>query len=395
MKKLIKNLIFSLIIVVLFLGIFEVGLWYGEKQVICKICQPENIDFSLFWEAYYQLKEKFVSPGKINDQEIIYGAVSGMTKSLDDPYTIFLNPEEKEVFEDELSGFFEGVGMEVGIKKGQLMIIAPLEGTPAQQAGLRAGDKILKIDDKETFDMTVEEAVSLIRGPKGTEVTLTIFRTNWDKTEEFKIIRDTIKVPTLKWKIIDEDIAYLQIYQFNQILTSDFRKAAVEILNSPVKKIILDLRDNPGGYLEIAQDIAGWFLKNGEVVAIEDFGNGREKKIYKAEGDGDFLQYPVVVLINQGSASASEILAGSLRDNRNIKLIGEKSFGKGSIQELTELIGGSSLKITIANWLTPKNVSISEIGLEPDIKVEMTEEDYEQKTDPQLEKAIEIAKEMK
>jgi len=286
------------------------------------------------------------------------------------------------------------VGMEIGIKKGQLQVIAPLEGTPAQKAGLRSGDKILKINDTETSDLTIDEAVDLIRGPKGTEVTLTIFREEWKKTKEIKLMRDVIEVPSLKREIKEIDgqkIAYIQLYQFSENASFDFRKAAIEILTSPAQKIILDLRNNPGGYLEVAQDITGWFLEKGKIVVIEDFGQGNEQE-YKAQGPGTFSDYKVVILINQGSASASEILAGALRDNRGILLIGEKSFGKGSVQELEKLKEGSSLKITVAKWLTPKGQLITDVGLEPDIKVEMTEEDYEQDRDPQLDKAIEIIK---
>jgi len=391
----LKNNLFLIVLIVALLFSFKFGLWVGENQVICRICAPEEIDFSLFWETYNKIQRRFVSPEKLDVQKMIYGAISGMTETLDDPYTIFLNPEEAEEFEKELSGFFEGVGIEIGVKEGQLTVVAPLEGTPAKEAGLRAGDKILKIDDILTSDISIGEVVTLIRGPKGTEVTLTIFRTGWEKTKDFKIIRGTIKIPSLEWELMDEDIAYLHLYQFNQILVSDFRKAAIEILEGPSNKIILDLRNNPGGYLDVAQDIAGWFLKKGEVVVIEDFGEGKEKKVYKTKGNGEFSQYPLVVLINQGSASGSEILAGALKDNRGIKIIGEKSFGKGLIQEALNLRGGSLLKITVAKWLTPKGNSISEIGIEPDIEVEITEEDYEQERDPQLNKAIEIVKGLK
>ncbi len=384
-----KSLSLILLFVILLVS-FKIGVWVGKTQVICIVCPPAEINFSLFWEVYDKLQNKFVDPARFDVQKIIYGAISGMTETLEDPYTSFLNPEDTEKFEEGLSGFFEGVGIEIGTKEGQVTIIAPLEGTPAQKAGLRAGDKIFKIDNIETFDMPIEETANLIRGPKGTEVTLTIFRTGWETTKDIKIIRNTIKIPSLEWELLNEDIAYLHLYQFNQTLTSDFEKAAIEILAGSSKRIILDLRNNPGGYLYVAQDIASWFLEKGEVIVIEDFGEGKENIVYKSKRNGEFSQYPLVVLINQGSASGSEILAGALRDNRNIKLIGEKSFGKGSIQEAMELRGGSTIKITIAKWLTPKGISISETGLDPDIQIEITDEDYEQEKDPQLDKAIEI-----
>ncbi|MBZ9578646.1 S41 family peptidase [Patescibacteria group bacterium] len=389
----IKKKIIFVVLGVLLIGIsFGTGFLFGELQVTCQICPPEEIDFSLFWEVWNILEEKFYEPQNLDIQKMIEGAISGMIKSLEDPYTIFFNPEETEEFIEEAKGIFEGIGAEIGIKKSQLLIIAPLEGTPAERAGLRSGDKILKIDDTITADLTIEKAVSLIRGPKGTEVILTIFREGWGESREIKIIRSVIKIPSLKWELTEQDIAYLKIYQFFEKTDSDFKKMAIEILASPSKKIILDLRNNPGGYLEVAQEISGWFLKRGDIVVIEDFGPGKEKKEYKAHGNEKFLDYPMVILINQGSASASEILAGALRDDRQILIIGETSFGKGSIQELDELRGGSSLKITIAKWLTPKGELITDKGLEPDIKVEMTEEDYEEDRDPQLDKAIEVIK---
>jgi len=300
-------------------------------------------------------------------------------------------PEDAKVFKEDVSGEFQGVGMEIGIRQGQLTVIAPLEGTPADKAGLRAGDKIIKIDGKDTRGIIIDEAVKLIRGPKGTEVTLTVFRDGWPEAKDFNIIREVIEIPSLTWEMKDSDIAYIKLYHFSSIASSAFSKAALEILNSKAEKIILDLRNNPGGYLEVAQDIAGWFLERGAVVAIEDFGENKEAKEYNAKGPAKLLSYPTVVLINQGSASGSEILAGALRDNRGIKLVGEKSFGKGSVQELKELTKGS-LKVTVARWLTPQGTLIADKGLEPDFVVEMTEEDIEKDRDPQLEKAIEILK---
>ena len=384
-----KTLIFISLVVVI-LTSFSGGLYYGESQ--CKICPPEEIDFSLLWQTLHELEEKFVNKSALDIQKMIYGAISGMVKSLEDPYTVFLNPEDTKRFSDDIKGSFEGVGMEISIRKGQLQVIAPLEGTPAQKAGLRAGDKIIKVDDTLTIDLTIDEAVNLIRGEKGTEVILTIYRQDWENTREIKIIRGIIEIPSLKWEIKDDNVAYLQLYQFSEKANFDFREAAIEILASPCKKIILDLRNNPGGYLEVAQNIAGWFLEKEKIVVIEDFGGKQEQQVYKANGTASLAEYPIVILINQGSASASEILAGALRDNRDILLIGEKSFGKGSVQELKMLKGDSSLKVTIAKWLTPKGESITDKGLEPDVEVEITEEDYTEERDPQLDKAIEIIK---
>lgn len=385
-----------IILITLFFVVFGVGFFVGKNQVVCKACKPEIIDFSLFWDAYNKLHLNFINPDEINDQKIIYGAINGMAKSLGDPYTDFFDPSQAKIFQQDLLGSFEGIGVEVGTKKEQLTIIAPLEGSPGEKAGLKAGDVIVKIDGKSTYDMTIDQAVSLIRGKRGTEVTLTIFRDGWDQTKDVKIIRETIKIDSISWKLKDENIAYIKIHHFSQSLPDDFKRVAREILSSPVTKIVLDLRNNPGGYLEICQNIAGWFLKTGETVVIEDFGNRKEQKYYKAEGNGAFSDYSLVVLINEGSASASEILAGALRDNRNIKLVGQKSFGKGSVQEVVNLQDKASfLKITIAKWLTPKGSSISEVGLTPDIKVKMEDGDTLLEKDTQLEKALEIIKTLK
>lgn len=390
-----RKIIYFSVTVLILAAVFGAGYKFGEQSVVCKVCKPENIDFSLFWDAYQKLQQNFIDLSKISVQKIIYGAIEGMTRSLGDPYTGFLNPEQAKRFQQDLSGSFEGIGVEIGIKKDRLTVVAPLPDTPGERAGLKSGDLILKIDDKDASQMTTDEAVSLIRGAKGTNVTLTIFREGWNKQKDIAITRGTIKIPSMKWSLKDDDVAYVKIFQFDENLFADFKLAALEILQSPAKRIIIDLRNNPGGYLELSQYVAGWFLQEGQTVVIEDFGENREKQIYKAEGNAGLANYPTVILINEGSASASEILAGALRDNRKIKLIGKKSFGKGSVQEVVNLRGGSFLKITIAKWLTPNGASISEVGLEPDIKVEVTDQDLEQKNDPQLNKALEIVKGLK
>ena len=371
----------------------------GKNQVVCRVCQPEQIDFSLFWEAYETLQSRFVDPEKIDTQKIIYGAIEGMVKSLEDPYTIFLSPEETKKFKEDISGRFEGIGIEIGKKDEQLQVIAPLEGTPAKTAGLKAGDKILQIDDTPTIDLSIDEAVNLIRGPKGTKVVLTIFREGLKAPKEVEITRDVIEIPSMSWELKDisenDKIAYIKIYQFSEKAGFDFAVAVREILNSPANKIVLDLRNNPGGYLEISQEIAGWFLEQGNTVVIEDFGGKQDQRVYQSQGNSRLLQYPMTIIINEGTASASEILAGALRDNRGIKIIGEKSYGKGSIQELEELKGGSVLKITVAKWLTPNGELITGKGLEPDIKIEVSPEDLNGESDPQLDKAIEILKEIR
>lgn len=347
-------------------------------------------DLTLFWDVWNKIESDYVDKPKINSQQMAWGAISGMVKSLGDPYTVFLTPEENKKFSDDISGSFEGIGAEIGIRKGTLVIVAPLEGTPAKSAGLMANDKILKINDKVTQDMSVEEAVSLIRGPKDTEVTLTIFRDSWDQTKEFKIKRKTIQIPIVKLTFKDNNkIAYLQLFHFTENSASEFKKAVDQIVATKAKGIILDLRDNPGGYLDSSVEIASHFLKKNEPIVTESFNNGKQDE-YKSLGYNDLGSLPIVVLTNQGSASASEILAGALRDDKKAQLIGEKTYGKGSVQELLSLAGNSSLKITIAKWFTPSGKSINDEGLVPDIEIKMTEQDVTANKDPQLDKALSI-----
>ncbi len=397
-------LIPSIIIAII---IFGVGFYFGKTQQVepipsdtiiinKELGQPDIVDFSLFWQVLRKIEEKYTNKESIDYEEILYGAISGMAESLGDPYTVFMKPEKTESFVKsvETGGSFEGVGMEIGIKGGILTVIAPLEGTAAMKAGIKAGDKILEIDDTSTRDLFLEEAVNLIRGEKGTEVVLTISRESLKEPKEISITRDTIEIPIARWELKNSNIAYIKLYHFTGNLPGKFKGMASEIISAGAKKIILDLRNNPGGYLETAVDIGGWFIPKGEIVAIEDHGEEENQKKYRSKGHKGLQDFPIVVLINRGSASASEILAGALRDIREIKLIGEKSFGKGSIQSLEEFKGGSSLKVTVAKWLTPLGTSISDEGLTPDIEIELTDEDYDNDRDPQLNKALEVLKEL-
>jgi carboxyl-terminal processing protease len=378
---------------------FYGGFYYGKSQVPSiyaiqgvgnkTLGEPDNVDFSLFWDAWKIIQEKYADRENLNEKDMVFGAIEGMVKSLKDPYTVFMKPEQAKQFQDDVSGSFSGIGAEIGIRRDTLTVISPLEDSPAQKAGLRAGDRILKIGDTVTSDMTVNEAVNIIRGPKGTAVKLTISRATEDEVKEITITRDDIKIPTIKWELKNDKIAYIQLFNFGQTAPSEFRNKITEVLRSPADRIIFDLRNNPGGYLEVAQDLTGWFVDSGSIVAIEDFGNGIEAREYRSSGNSVLKSMPIVVLMNEGSASASEIMAGALRDLRGIKLIGTKSYGKGSVQELTNLREGTSLKVTIAKWLTPSKKSIMNEGLEPDIKVEFTKDDIENMRDPQLDKAIE------
>ena len=353
--------------------------------------KEEGIDFNVFWEAWKVIQDKYVKAGEIENQDLVYGAVSGLIDSLKDPNSVFMPPSDAKKFGEDISGEFSGIGAEIGIKNDQLIIIAPLKGTPADLAGLKPGDKILKVDDKLTQGLSVDEAIKIIRGKKGTEVILTISRDSWNETKEISIIRDIIQIPTLDFEMKEGDIAYFHLYNFYENAPMLFYQSVVKAAFQNPKGVILDLRNNPGGYLEVAVNLAGWFLENGKVVVSEEFRSG-EKQEFKARGNEFLSKIPIVVLINEGSASASEILAGALRDHRDIKLVGKKSFGKGTVQELQELKDGSVIKITVAHWLLPSGHIIEKNGLQPDYEIELTEEDAEKKKDPQLEKAMEILK---
>ncbi len=392
-KKILNKTLVVMIVIVSGFLVFIFGFQYGYKQIPePPEGLPKGVDVSLLWDVWQRIEEKY--PGEIDYQQMIFGAAMGLVEGLGDPHTTFFPPEESRIFRENISGAFQGVGMEIGIRKGSLTVIAPLEGTPAQRAGLLSGDKIIKIEDIYTRDITVQRAVKLIRGEKGTKINLAILREGWDKTKNFEIIRDVIKIPSVGLEILEEGIAKIAIHHFSGNLNFEFGEIADRIINDDsIEKIILDLRNNPGGLLNKAKSIAGWFLENGKIVTIQSFGADKEQEKYLARGNELLKDYPIVVLINQGSASGAEILAAALRDNRDgVKLVGEVSFGKGSVQEPVQIRGGSLLKITIAHWLTPKGELISDIGLKPDIIVELTEEDYKEEKDSQVEEAIRILK---
>ncbi len=386
----VKTIIKSIVIIVIAVSMYYVGFGSGYNQIPQQAeIIPEGVDTSLLWDIWETLQNKF--SGELDYQEMIYGAARGMVKSLDDPYTSYFNSDESEIFMSDINGSFEGVGMEIGIRDDYLTVIAPLEGTPAFKAGLLPGDKVIKIDEEFAGDISIDAAVKLIRGERGTPVVLTVVREGWTEAKEIEIIRGLILIPNIKYEVKEDNIGYIKVYQFSQNTNSDFSNLVNEISKNN-DKLILDLRGNPGGLLGQAQLMAGWFIKKGDIVTIEDF-NGESEEVYKAMGSEAFIDYPIVVLVNQGSASSAEILAAALRDNRDdVQLVGETTFGKGSVQEPVNLRGGSLLKVTVAHWLTPNRDLIHDIGLEPDIMIKMTEEDYLNENDPQLNKAIELLK---
>jgi carboxyl-terminal processing protease len=399
-KKIGKVSIIVLVGLVVLAGVFWAGIRVGERYYPSiklvkglknlETTKPADVDFNLFWDAWRLIQSDYLKSGKLDSQKMVYGAVRGLLSSLGDPYSVFFDPEEAKKFSEDVSGNFSGIGIELGVKKGVLTVISPIEDTPAWEAGLKAGDQILKINDTETTDMTSEEAVKLIRGPENTEVILTIFRKDFEKPKEFKIKRAVISVSSVKVSFLgDNNIAHIKLSSFNENTSYEFYRASLEALMKQSPAIILDLRNNPGGYLEVSVDIAGWFLNRGDVVVRENIKNEKET-IFRASGNQALINMPVIILANEGSASASEILAGALRDDRNIKIVGEKTFGKGSVQEIETLAGDSMIKLTVAEWLTPSGVSLNDNGLEPDYKVEMTDSDYQNNKDPQLDKALEV-----
>lgn len=387
---------------IMILGVFSAGFILGQKKandfdrIKGLIGKDTNVvsdaDFSPFWKVWNTLNEKSISIDSVSDQEKVWKAIEGLAASVNDPYTVFFSPAENKLFKEEIHGSFSGIGAEVSKKEGILTIVSPLKNTPAERAGLQAGDKILMIDNKDASDFTIDKAISEIRGQKGTAVVLTIFRDGENKTRDIKIIRDDINIPTIKTEIKD-DVFIISFYTFSENSTSAFRSAMDEFLNSGLKKMIIDLRGNPGGYLDSAVDITGWFLNPGNIVAIQDFGNNKKPENFRSRGPKLFSsENDLIILVNRGSASASEIMAGALSEYGVAKLVGGQTFGKGSVQELVDITDDTSLKVTIAKWLTPKGLSISDNGLTPDYVVGMTLQDQNQGLDPQMDKALELLK---
>jgi carboxyl-terminal processing protease len=349
----------------------------------------------LFWRSWDLLQEKYVDKDKLNTDDMMYGAIKGMLASTGDPYTTFFDPKESKEFQEEMTGSFQGIGAEIGKKDDVITVVTPLDESPAQKAGILAGDKILKIDDASTMDMDLDKAVSLIRGIKDTWVTLTIFRsTDKNQTKEIRVQRDAINVKSVKMEMKDS-FAVIKVNRFGDDTGKGFHDAVKSAVAHKAKGIAIDLRNNPGGYLDVAVSMASFLLPAQKIVVIEEDSNGNRKSIY-AKGGDIASGFKTVVLINEGSASASEILAGALRDNRNnVTLVGKKSFGKGSVQELTSLTKDTSVKITVAKWLTPNGKQINHEGIAPDVEVAPSDNQDASKPnqDTQMEKALELLRE--
>ena len=386
-------------VVLLLVLSFRLGYTTGEKGFVFEPSEfkvenqnnsPANVNYNTLWDAIKVVQEKYIETPP-NDQEFLYGAVKGAVAATGDPYTSFFPPN----FKPELAGTFDGIGAEIGKKDGNIVIVAPLPGTPAERAGLKAQDIVYKVDGQETTDWTVEDAVSKIRGKKGTPVVLTIVREGKAEPFDVEIIREVILVKSVKWEFKEvgseggkKAIAVLTISKFGDDTEGLFNQAVNEILSRKVDGIVVDLRNDPGGYLQTAVNLASAWVEAGKIIVTEEHSDGNNQA-YKANGNNRLGKIKTVILINGGSASASEIFSGALRDHNIAQLIGEKSFGKGSVQELVDLPEGGAVKVTVAKWITPGGKNLNKEGLDPDIMVEITEEDITNSKDSQMEKALE------
>ncbi|MEK7184179.1 MAG: S41 family peptidase [Patescibacteria group bacterium] len=345
--------------------------------------KPSDIDFGLYWDVYGKLENRFPKP--INQQDLVYGAIRGTVEALGDRYSLFLSPDEAKRFFEDINGEFSGIGAEISQENEFFIIIAPLPDSPAEKAELKAQDIIVKVDGKESKDMQFGELINAIRGAKGSQVTLTIMREGFEEPKDFILTRDTITVPSMTYELREDGLGYIKMSQFSDDTVTEFEKAADDLNGKNAKGLILDLRNNPGGFLDSSIDISSFFIESGVVVIEERKGGDREE--FKVTHEATLKDLPLVVLVNCGSASASEIVAGAIQDTERAKVVGVKTFGKGSVQEVEMLEDGSALRLTIAKWLTPKGREINGEGITPDIIIdqEVTDE-----LDPQLDKAVEL-----
>ena len=388
-KESFSNLFPKIVFVVI---VFAFGIWIGQNvalpfgrqdyplfRVTNKNTPKEiQVDFAPFWDVWKQVSSGYLERSKLDSKKLLYGAISGMVQAVGDPYTVFLDPSQNQDFETSLSGTYEGVGIELGASGGFIVVIAPIDGTPAAKAGVAAGDKILEIDGTDASTLTLQEAVQKIRGKEGTKITLKLGRGS--KTFKVTMTRTKIVIKSVEWKDLGSGLAQVRILRFGDNTFDEWNATVEKLVSGGFKRVILDLRNDPGGILKFAVDIS---------VMLQEDASGKETP-FKTESEGRLQDTKVVILINKGSASASEIVAGALRDTRGFKLVGENSFGKGTIQTVEKMSDGSGLHITFAKWLTPSGFWVNGRGLKPDFEVKLTEDDKNAGRDPQLEKAKEL-----
>src|SRR3989338_834665 len=361
-----KNLF--IILPILLLLFFYGGFYIGNNldYLVSNRVDPE---FKKLKQVHKELTQNYLNKDDIIFKKAEYGAIKGLVGSIDDPYTYFMEPSETKDFLDSINGIFEGIGAEVGLNQDkQIIVIATLEGTPAQKAGLLPQDIILAIDKISTTGITLEKGVSLIKGKKGTIVNLTIKREDKKEPIIIPVTRGLITIPVLKLNIVDNSIAHIKLFNFNENASEEFNKAVQQILSLGIDKIILDLRYNPGGILQEAVEIGSWFIEEGKTIASEQYADGT-LKTYNSLGSGQLANNDLVVLINKGSASASEILAGALFDHNKAPLVGETTFVKGTVQILKNFSDNSTLRVTVSKWLLQKGTSINKEGVKPTILI--------------------------
>lgn len=387
--------------------LFVAGAFSGTKESLAHILTPHQViatpatldtekkqDLTQFWYVWNLMQNKYPFAEKVpTDTHKIYGAIEGLVSSYKDPYTVFFSPQQAKLFSEQVKGSFGGVGIEVGIKNKMITVIAPIKDSAAYKAGIKSGDIITEINKKKTDGIDIDTAISMIRGDIGTVVNLGIARKGAGEIKYFEITRETVKIPVID-TIEKGDVFIINLYSFSENSAVLFKEALTKFSSSNKQKLIVDLRDNPGGYLDAAVDIGSYFLPSGKTIVRESTGTTNPESIHSSKGFSLLSKNPkMVILINGGSASASEILAGALSENKVAQLVGSTSFGKGSVQQVIDLSDGSSLKITVAKWLTPQGVSISEKGITPDVSVEnvaILDKKTNKYSDPQMEAAIKL-----